>query len=405
MNNEPITIRLKHCEVILYPDIWDVPSILAEIEKRTTIDKYVIAFHDSDVKKDGSPVTPHYHVYLHFTTAWSPEHIAGWFNTSANKVSKIKADKGNPQQGMYYTLLYYTHSENHEKHFYPPESFTANFDVAAYLVQEAARIAGHGTKSSGKSARIDEILEKCGTGKITPLNYYKYMTPAEYARHAPLISRAFRYHQDMKFDMSEGKRNITTIWIHGPSGLGKTTLAKLYAKQLDLPFYVTHPGNDPFDDYRQQPVVIVDELRPDSVSIPYSSLLLLIDPYNLSGVHSRFEDKIPDVEYVFVCTVYSPIAYYRECTSITNRAIDSDVQLCRRISELWEVTPQSIFISNYNLSDQHFELDSIVNNPTPYYIAQQKGNTLPKQDTKDVLKQLNETYCDEEKQISLFDDV
>lgn len=55
--NEP---TYRHLEVILYPEDWNPNSIKAVIEKRTSVDQYVIVFHDQDTTKDGRPVVPHY---------------------------------------------------------------------------------------------------------------------------------------------------------------------------------------------------------------------------------------------------------------------------------------------------------------------------------------------------------
>ena len=68
------------------------------------------------------------------------------------------------------------------------------------------------------------------------------------------------------------------IYMYGGPGLGKTRLAKSYAEKEKEPYYITGSSRDPFQSYRNQEIVIIDELRPDTFN--YSDLLKILDPYN-----------------------------------------------------------------------------------------------------------------------------
>ena len=77
--------------------------------------------------------------------------------------------------------------------------------------------------------------------------------------------------------MLKGERRVESVWIFGPAGTGKSTLAKLYAKRKGEPFFVSGSTRDIFQGYEGKHTVILDELRPSS--IPYADLLRITDPY------------------------------------------------------------------------------------------------------------------------------
>ena len=49
--------------------------------------------------------------------------------------------------------------------------------------------------------------------------------------------------------MLKGERRVESVWIFGPAGTGKSTLAKLYAKRKGEPFFVSGSTRDIFQGY------------------------------------------------------------------------------------------------------------------------------------------------------------
>lgn len=365
--------KYKHLEAVLYPeDGWDAQKIEQEIQRRTSVDKYVIALHDQDKKEDGTPKKAHYHVYLHFgnNTAWACEAVAQWFSTQANNISHIQSDSNgmNSKNAMYYTLEYYTHSHYPDKHHYQPENFTANFDVADYLRTKREEQKTR-TMKQNRQTVLQEIIQKIEDGTIRRYNYTEYISPFIYAQYKPQIDRAFE-HQSAKYSYDHnGRRNIQTMWLYGESGTGKTTMASFLASKFKIQPYLTHPGNDPFDSYMDQPAVILDDIRPDS-PFQYSELLKILDPFYMSGVHSRYKDELLKVDWIFVTSVFSPEDFYKNC-SLENRGIDTGFQLYRRLSNAIKITENSIFIQEYDKLKNGFQTIEERKNPVPGYVTQQ----------------------------------
>lgn len=92
-----------------------------------------------------------------------------------------------------------------------------------------------------------------------------------YARHLQVSAAEWRA------KMRDEGRRVQTIWIFGPAGTGKSSLAKQYAQSKGEPFFVSGSTRDVFQGYAGQHTIILDELRPSS--IPYADLLRVTDPY------------------------------------------------------------------------------------------------------------------------------
>lgn len=383
----------KHLEIVLYPeDGWDEQKIVAEIAKRKSIEEYVIALHDQDLLQDGNPVKPHYHVYLNFgKTNWKPDQVAKWFGIPQTLVRKITSDKSgnNTNLGKYFVINYYTHSNYPDKHQYSPADFVSNFDVSQYLEKEKERQVRVAEKKN-RRAEIDSYIERCVSGEITRYNYSSMIPEIVYSRNKPVFERVWEQLDHRHWMEQKSRRNCEVIWLYGPAGTGKTQMALLFADQLEMAAYISNPGNDPLDGYQNEPIIVLDDIRPNA-PFTYEALLKMLDPYTLAGVHSRYKDKYPQAKYIFVTSVYSPEDLYKE-SYIGNVAIDSIIQLLRRIHQTWYFTSTKIEISEYDESKEDFVNIATKDNPVPAYIATQIKNQPSKVKPEDVASAIVAKY-------------
>ena len=343
-------IKRKACEVILYPeDGWTVDKIISVIKKKDSIKIYAIMLHDKDIDQDGSPKKPHFHVYLSFgNTSIEFNYVATWFNTSEGNIEKIQS-KG--RNSRYDYLLYLTHKKQPEKYQYDIEGISANFDVAAYLGVHEQKIA------------LESIIEKCGDGTITRLNYTDYIDVQLYAKHKQRIDRAWEYYESSIMSKSFGNRRITVIWICGESKLGKTTMAKLFAMENKEPIYITAEGAHPFDGYTAQRIICIDEIRPND-PFTFKQLLEIIDNNTVRELGARYHNKFPYFYIVFITSIYSPWDFYLGCGQPEEQAL----QFYRRITELWIVTKEFVSIQTYDYNRSRFLEKSRAINPVPLYL-------------------------------------
>lgn len=379
----------KHCETVLYAeDNWDVPNILKVLGKHDSIKKYVIALHDQDVLADGTPAKPHFHIYLNFgTTNVQLPQVAKWFGVKEQSVEKIKSDKSdrNQSMGMYYTIKYYTHQDEPGKHVYPLSSFTANFDLEQAQKTGTEKLK---KREQGRASKqeVEEICNKCADGTITPDNFHEYVRPTLYVDIKTKMERAWQYYDQDFQRKTEGTRDCVTIYAYGQSGTGKSTICRLYAKELGLTVYKATCGKDCFDEYQDEQSVILDDLRPYE---PFSHLQLLdlTDPHYLSKAQARYKNKILKNSFVFITSVLSPQALWN---GFGLSAIDSSVQFYRRIAELWEVTKDTIYI--YKYMNGEFQLTGTAPNPVPEYIRQQKPSRSETLQSSGIFQKIHTEY-------------
>lgn len=389
-------------ETLLYEaDGWDYDKIRAELEKRTTVKKYVIAKHDQDISEDGTPKQTHFHVFMNYGDAsWNYEQVAKWFHVAPEKVQKINSDPNGvtSKRGMYFCTRYYMHMDQPEKHYYPASGFLSNVDIEQFLAQEIAKDKNR-TNGNRENSLLHDLLIQCSTGEIMPYNYEKFIPGELYALHAQKFKNAWKFYHETLVHNANGHRNAQILWFYGPPGTYKSTMGLLFAEELNLPVCVTEPGKDPLNHYADQPIILLEDIKPENWN--YEALLSFLSPHQHRGVASRFENKIPFADYIIVTSTFSPPAFY-EAAPPACPGIDSAAQLYRRINQIWRFSPDTIEISRYDLSSDRFIAMGTRENPAKGYVDELSASQPERADPLDVLSKISDKYAPAKRQMSLF---
>lgn len=335
-------MNVKRCEIVsrLQDDagnmLFDLENMKLFLASKACIKEFAYVIHDKDIytaddeqkhadHKAGSLKPAHIHLLLRFNSnqPQNTAYISKWFKIPENFISKINGKWED-------ALLYLTHANASDKYQYEPDAVTSNFDYKS--VTENYQ---NGKKSNPLMDAINGILD----GSIREYNKTLEIDNLILVKYSKQINEAFKVRQS-HLEATALDRHMEVIFITGKSGAGKTTLAKKIATEKGLAYYISSGSNDVMDGYAQQPVLILDDLRPSCLGL--SDLLKILDNHNASSVKSRYKNKYLNCEMLIITTVLSIDSFYEHVFSEEKEPI---TQLKRRCGTYIEMDRMSIMVS------------------------------------------------------------
>ena len=228
-------------------------------------------------------------------------------------------------------------------------------------------------------------------------NNFNNISPDLYVKYKKSIDNAFIYRNML---LTSNNRNIEIIFITGKTGTGKTTYAKDYANNLinlyDYNgFCISSSSNDPLQDYKDEDILILDDLRDDAFT--FTDLLKILDPYTGSSIKSRYNNKL-FIGNLIIITSSSPLTdWYRYNTT------EDKKQLYRRIKYYVNVDFDNI--TYYRFNNDYTDLITV-------YTEENKAINKIKDNEEDLtsntylteedLLQFNSPYITEEEKINIM---
>lgn len=361
-----VTTKLHDNEGNEYINLELVQKVLNE---RTRIREYAYIVHDKDTYSEedagedheiGDLKAPHIHIMMRFS---QPQHllcIPKWFGLKDNCTRKIK--KWEP------ALKYLIHQDYPEKYQYKVDEVTANFNYQAFL------------ENSKRERELDQVVPKILSGEIREYNKTEEIDNELLVYKARQIEQAFKVRQEY-LEATAQERHTECIFITGPSQSGKTTLAKKIAEGKGLKYFVASGSNDPLFNYKQQPAVILDELRPDWIG--FSDLLKMLDNHTASTAKARYRNVYLQCELIIITTIYD-IDYF--CQATFNGKEEPAVQLKRRCGTYIRMDAKRLYISKWDAKEMCYsEPLEYVNNLLDDYIPDKE---LTKEDVETHISDL-----------------
>lgn len=176
-------------------------------------------------------------------------------------------------------------------------------------------------------------------GEIREYNKTLEIEPILLVTHAKLINEAFKVRSE-HLQATVKSRDMQCIFITGSSGAGKTTLAKMIAEKHGLSYFISSGSNDILDGYMQQPCVIIDDARPNVMSL--SDFLKMLDPFTQSTIKSRYKNKFLQCDLIILTSVLDIDTFYKNVFSEHEEPI---TQLKRRCGTYIKMDRNTIEIS------------------------------------------------------------
>lgn len=346
---------IRQCEIVSKlkdeqgQTLFDLDAAHQTIKKRPCIEKYSFIIHDKDTytveeekkdpsRKQGTLKPEHVHLLLKFDAPQHFKNIASWFNIPENFINKIKG-------GWESAVIYQVHRNAPEKFQYSVDEVTANFDVQSVI------------EKFGQHNYLENILQKILSGEICEYNKTLEIDHLTLVRHSKTINEAIRVRQEY-LQATLKNRNTNCIYITGPSQSGKTTLAKKIAAAQNLVFFVSSGTNDILYEYKQEPCIILDELRPESLGL--ADLLKLLDNHTVSSVKSRYHNKFNYCQLIIITSILDIDTFYSNISQSKDEPI---VQLKRRCGTYIRVSRDKIFISVWDAKKMDYSSEVEYENP------------------------------------------
>lgn len=163
------------------------------------------------------------------------------------------------------------------------------------------------------------------------------------------------------------------IFIQGDSGVGKTTYAKIICKDRKFTTYVSSGSNDVLDDYKGEDAIILDDLRPNCLSL--SDLLKMLDNNTASSVKSRFRNKVLECKLIIITTTKDIETFFHEVFQNEN---ETKIQLMRRCQMYIKMRKEDMDINLYNEKTREYEYIHTIENPVFVEFATSEMSTTEK---------------------------
>lgn len=334
----------------LPPGIKTVKDLADRIESALDPKEYAVILHDQDISEDGTPAEAHLHAMMCFENA---RHISATAKKLGDKEQYLQKWDGEANNGHAYLIHATRKAQKAGKHQYDPSAVVANFDFPERMKVILTEIEQ--AKAEHRACNVDALLDLLYIGGTTKAEIEKQLSGSQYAKYRRqiedvdakrLVKEAAKWRAEMKAKNAQ----IRVIWIYGPSGTGKTSLAKEYAEKAGQPYFVCGSSRDIFQGYNGEHTMILDELRPRVIA--YSDLLRILDPHGIDNqvmAPCRYNDKALACDLIIITTPFMPSEFYgvQFPAALGPHSIDSLDQLARRISLTIEMSGRKIKAMQY----------------------------------------------------------
>lgn len=336
--------------------------------------------HDKDVKEDNplEQAEEHLHAFISFKQHKSLQYVSKLVADKENRIDFFNRDTvpdKNERNGFLY-LLHKTKGSAH-KHQYNIDELILppNSDLKKRITKWEKSYQSFLNKTSDNKRKyvVKQHLENYATLLIDYDELEQKLTSLELAQNSTLLKnidelRIKKKHADyVKKERYKGKK---VIYIYGASGVGKSRLSKRIAHNFadnNKDVYVTSSNRDPFQNYTDEKVIILEEFRA-TTGIAENELFQLLDKSNSTfSAGARYKDKLLMPELVIINSIHAP-------TEILSAEKLNKMQLYRRLDAVIRIDKLNIATQLLDeQTEQYYDFETKHND---IYVEPKKLNRL-----------------------------
>lgn len=305
-------------------NIEQITSMVTAFADRYSGTKYAFICHDKDTTPDGAAPL-HFHVFLKFKNPVGFNYIKEAF--PYGDIENARSTNA--------CVQYLIHKNNPEKAQYKKDEIYTNFPQSEF---EALFLNDKKIARLNEADELEKVLQDIADFKIRRFNMFDFFNVQLYSKYRTRIENAFRY-RDLQA-ATNPNRDIKVIFITGDAGNGKTTFAKTAFCSGYQGVCISSSSNDPLQDYTDQDVLILDDLRDDDFK--FQDLLKILDPHTGSSVKSRYNNKLFLGKLIIITSYKKLEEWYSKVPQ------EAKKQLYRRISFYVEVEADKISVHSVN---------------------------------------------------------
>lgn len=342
-----------------------IEQLKDNLENDAYIQDFAMINHNKDLDENNQNVAEHLHVFIKLNQQKTIDYVADLVDDKAQYIEFFdKSNKSRNEQNGYLYLLHKTKSAEH-KHQYSVDDLIVKdgSNIKEKINRWIEDYENNLKKYQSKRRKtvVQSILNDYADRIIDEKELKDSLTNLELAKNKKLINDIKQVLIEFDFQTyleQERYKNKQVIWIFGESSTGKSMMSQLLAKDYisDInDIYVTSSNRDPFEDYQNQKVLIIEEFR-NETNISTNELLQLLDKTNGQvRAGSRYSNKKIMADLIIINTIYEP-KYFMN--------FDEPIyQLLRRIDKLVKLDNQKIETLEYDSKKDDFNvIKSIANN-------------------------------------------
>lgn len=364
-------------ELIKYENIEKIlEEIVRRVSEIATVSEAYAIKHDKDTSIGFDSVTnstiselkePHIHALLKFSKGATLTDLAEKIGLAEQYLEKAKSGR----YGYDNLLAYLIHAKDKDKYQYSPdEVFTLigkNY-LEVYHERKESWLKGKAKKEVQKSFEdIDFLIDNILNENITKNDILldkKYHTP--YIIHKTRINDAFKTVGEIKGartkdELENGEFKKTILFIYGNSGLGKSRFAKELAKDIIQMAKlnnkkwqsITTAGTNMFDEVNGEEILLLDDVRGDSLTA--SDWLKVLDPYNISPVSARYQNKIGAAKVIIITSSKHPLAFFYYTKGNAYEDLSQYVRRIEHLATLKGTSEKPIFYESHPVRTMNYK--------------------------------------------------